>query len=421
MRNSESELSAAALEDGIEAPRPPGEWSGRVCASTALACAGLALTQGALGLGLLPPLPWVGSLSAGLSAAGLAPGNLLLSGLVLGAMSRCLSALARHHRATVPDGRFELELRGTLENQADQIQHLHVSALGIERSLLEQQAQSQALTDGRLEAQRSSLEHLRALVDGLRQELHKPRPENAKEHERWSQLERRLEQGLADLEGRLDAGLAQLERNLSSELLSASETLARWLSREREALGDSLEQDLRAPAGSGAAPSTVWPEGNRSPGSPIHFEELPRVESIEIDPSLLETAGPALPTRVAELEEPLFDPLELGAGEQEYSPADSADREGWGAPPAASKAQGRSAFGSAPLLQPDDAAALAQTGFHRVQSLGFLDGIEEPSHPELAGASPEEAPQLPLDGPQAALPGQGRLAAKARAPRPAAG
>jgi hypothetical protein len=422
VRNSESEELPAATEHWIEPPRPPGQWSARVCAAAALACAGLGVLQGALGQGWLPPLPLAGSLDAGLSSAGLSPGNLLLSGLLLAAVSRCLSALERHHRASAPDGRFENELRSTLENQADQIQHLHVSTLGIERSLLEQNAQSQALTDGRLEAQRGSLEHLRAQVDSLRQELHKPRAETPKESERWQRLEQRLEQRLAELEGRLEVGLAALEKNLSGELVQASETLAQWLSRERSALGDSLERDPQLEPGESTAAAA-----QASAGTPaydprndrIELEELPRVESIEIDPELLETARAALPTRIAELEEPLYDPLELDAGQHEFSPLEREESESWRSAPGTGS--GRSGFASAPLLEPNDAAALAQTGFHRVQSLGFLDGIEEPSHPELAGAGPQEPPRAALDQTQAPLPGRARSAAKERTPRSAAG
>ncbi len=417
MRNSESQESLAAMEDWIEPPVPPGSWSARASAAAGLACAGLGVLQGALRLAWLPPLPLAEAIDAGLGSTGLTPGNLLLSGLLLGAVSRCLSALGRHHLASAPDGRFEEELRSTLESQADQIQHLHVSALGIERSLLEQQARSQVLTEGRLEAQRGSLEHLRAVVDSLREELRKPRAESPREAERWQRFEQQLEQRLTDLEVRLESGLAALEQNLSGELVQASETLAHWLSSERSALSDSLESDLEVlssqvpiePVQAAAAAPAYDPRNAR-----IELEELPHVESIEIDPQLLETSRAALPTSVAELEEPLYDALDLDAGQQEFSPLDREEFESWRSAPASGG--GRNGFASAPLLEPKDAAALAQTGFHRVQSLGFLDGIEEPSHPQLADAGPQQPPHAALDQAKAPLPGRACSPAKGRTP-----
>lgn len=356
MRNSDWEESPAAMQDWIEPPRPPGLWSSRLCAAAALACAGLGLAQATLNLSWISPRPGAGSLDLGswgadLSQVGIAPGSLLLCGLVLAAAWRCLSALARHHQISVPDGRFEAELRTTLESQADQIQRLHVSTLGIERSLLEQQAQSQVLTEARLEAQRGSLEHLRVLVDSLRQELHEPRSENPKEHERWQRLEQSLEQRLSDLESRLGAGLAELEQNLSGELVSASETLAQWLSGERATLGDSLECDPlvdTSPSSAATQPALSAFEAGPCRPNPVEFDELPRVESIEIDslkidPGLLESAGAALPVRVAELEEPLFDPLELGTADQEFSPLEREGYESWRSTPPSRRARATTA------------------------------------------------------------------------------
>jgi hypothetical protein len=383
-------------QEAEQAGRPAGSNSAGLVGLTATALGGLCAVQGAAASGLVAlPGPLLEA-SARLSEAGLLAGPLGLCALTLIGVQRCLSATARSQRRT-PHGRAQHEqvlLR--LDAQAEQVQHLHVSTLGLERGLLEHINQAQTLTDHRLDAQRQAVERLESALAGVEERLAAPRAGELALQAELAQLQQRLQ----ELTEKTNAGLASLEQNLCDELVQASDTISRWLSRDEVDLSASLEQ-----------------------GSVTRYEHATHAESS--DRSLeLEQALAALPKALGRLEIPDdYELRELPDGadgtQREQSPRThlkqpSSERLGEDSwlddveeehlPSVKQTSTSRPGFNSAPLIAPSEAAALAQTGFHRVQSLGFLDGMVEPSHPELAGVPPETPPVYDLEGPGAALP-----------------
>lgn len=391
------EQSIERIQGGDE--RAAGAISLRLMGVAASALGGLCLAQGAAASGLLPlPEPLLEA-STRLSEAGLLAGPLGLCALTLIGVQRCLSATVRSQRQGQQGRAQQGQVLAALETQAEQLQHVHVSTLGLERGLLENMTQGQTLVDRKLEGQRQALERLQVALVGVEQRLGEPRPSEVALRQELKQLELRL----AELGEKLATGLAGLEHNLSDGLVQASDTISRWLSREELDLSGSLEQ-----------------------GSVTRYEHASHGDSDDLEQALA-----ALPKTLGRLEIPDdYELLELPDGEQgqhrprlelssELPLSTEAGDDSWldGVEEEQQAIAPRPGFNSAPLIAPQEAAALAQTGFHKVQSLGFLDGMVEPSHPELAGVQPETPPVYDLDGPGAALPGRSRAASRQAHPQ----
>lgn len=343
-------------------PRGTANWlpaAGVSAVSVTLGAAALGLFLGQ-GTAVEPAGP-VGQVLGRLQGAGVGWAPLAAAALAGVGVAFCLRGLAtlerrmRAYFANQPDPTLLLE-----EIDLSQ-QNLHLGIAGIEKSV-------QRGVNALLDPLRAQVEELGEVAGGLRE-----RAEQGDHvlETRIANIQMSLTGALTELRGELqtsgqaqrdelrqtlEARMGDLEQRVATRVDGSREELVRCLQQELAVVREHLSREVAERL------ATSVPARQPAPEPPMRGPQEPLAESrplsgIEQVNATLESAyhAPAIEP------DPPAEPVSLEPASLEPEPEPTEE----------------SLAGHQPMLEPEVARALAETGFHRVSSLGLFDSLDE--------------------------------------------